>query len=218
MYNSGNNMLGYKRNNSKNLYVWAIESVMQGKWVTFRNIHRKNYCLDDNEKKISVSTNTVLYTLACDYKNENQWFSIEAYKKVDMPKGWFNVVGKTGLCVASRLNNGNLQQEKCKGQDDLLWKAENHKNGLIIKNKTGRAMEAQRKNKGNNMLGYKRNNSKNLYVWAIESVMQGKWVTFRNIHRKNYCLDDNEKKISVSTNTVLYPLACDYKNENQWFS
>merc|ERR1711957_296963 len=32
-----------------------------------------------------------------------------------MPKGWFNVVGKTGLCVASRLNNGNLQQEKCKG-------------------------------------------------------------------------------------------------------
>merc|ERR1711957_1036123 len=115
MYNSGNNMLGYKRNNSKNLYVWAIESVVQGKWVTFRNIHRKNYCLDDNEKKISVSTNTVLYTLACDYKNENQWFSIEAYKKVDMPKGWFNVVGKTGLCVASRLNNGNLQQEKCKG-------------------------------------------------------------------------------------------------------
>ena len=42
MYNSGNSVLGYKRNNNWQIR-WAIESVNHGKYVTFRNIYRKNY-------------------------------------------------------------------------------------------------------------------------------------------------------------------------------
>merc|ERR1712032_1008443 len=57
-------------------------------------------------------------------------------------EGWFNIVSKNGLCVSSRLNNSNLQQEKCGDLDTLLWTIEKTTNGRILRSKTGRQMDA----------------------------------------------------------------------------
>merc|ERR1712166_1066882 len=183
----GARVYGYVKQNV-NRQVWAIESVNNGKHVTFRN-YIQNKCLDD--------------------KSKDQWFLLEAPKKLDLPKGWINIVSHSGLCVASRLKNGDLTQQNCGDRDNLLWKVEEYKNGFVIENATKRVMY----NSGNNMLGYVRNNSWQS-IWSIESVMHGKYITFRNIHRKTYCLDDYGKHVK---NNKFRTFACSNENKNQWF-
>merc|ERR1712037_447670 len=107
---------------------------------TFRNIYRKTYCVDDYGKS---QINHAYRTYICSNKNENQWFSLEAPKQLaKLREGWFNIVSKNGLCVSSRLNNSNLQQEKCGDLDTLLWTIEKTTNGRILRSKTGRQMDA----------------------------------------------------------------------------
>merc|ERR1712160_109946 len=140
---------------------------------------------------------------------KDQWFLVEAPKKLELPKGWINIVSHSGLCVASRLKNGALTQQNCTSRDNLLWKVEEYKNGFVIENKTKRVMY----NSGNSMLGYVRNNRWQS-IWSIESVMHGKYITFRNIHRKTYCLDDYGKHVK---NNKYRTFACSNENKNQWF-
>merc|ERR1711957_96141 len=200
----GARVYGYVKQNV-NRQVWAIESVNNGKHVTFRN-YIQNKCLDDKGK----ADNNKPYEMAkCDGKSKDQWFLLEAPKKLDLPKGWINIVSHSGLCVASRLKNGALTQQNCGDRDNLLWKVEEYKNGFVIENATKRVMY----NSGNNMLGYVRNNSWQS-IWSIESVMHGKYITFRNIHRKTYCLDDYGKHV---INNKYRTLACSSENKNQWF-
>merc|ERR1712032_211031 len=89
-----------------------------------------------------------------------------------------------------------------------------HGNGLIILNRTGRAMDnaARRGNNGNPILGYRRNNTP-AQIWAIESVRHGNHVHFRNIQR-NKCLDDTGRK-GVGQKYHLW--GCSNGNKNQWF-
>merc|ERR1711957_1046722 len=206
MYNSGNGMLGYVRNNSWQS-IWSIESVMHGKYITFRNIHRKTYCLDDYGKHVK---NNKYRTFACSNENNDQWFLLEAPKKfVSLaPEGYFNIVGKTGLCVAARNNNSNLVQVNCGNVEDLLWTTEKLEDGLKITNKTKRQMDAM----GTRVYGYVKQNV-NRQVWSIESVNNGKHVTFRN-YKKNKCLDDTGK---ADNNKPYRMWKCDNENKDQWF-
>merc|ERR1711957_952589 len=194
---------GYVKQNTPR-QIWAIDSVNNGKHVTFRNVSTKK-CLEAVEAK----NNGHYKIVTCDAYSEDQWFSLEAPKKLALPEGWFNIVGHSGLCVAARLQNGNLSQQNCGDRDNLLWKAEEYKNGYVILNKTGRVMY----NSGNSMLGYTRNNSWQT-IWSIESVMHGKYITFRNIYRKTYCLDDTGKH---KKNLLYRTFACSNENKNQWF-
>merc|ERR1712160_37094 len=200
----GTRVYGYVKQNV-NRQVWAIESVNNGKHVTFRN-YKQNKCLDDTGK---ADNNKPYRMWKCDNENKDQWFLLEAPKKLDLPKGWINIVSHSGLCVASRLKNGALTQQKCTSRDNLLWKVEEYKNGFVIENKTKRVMY----NSGNSMLGYVRNNRWQS-IWSIESVMHGKYITFRNIHRKTYCLDDYGKH---AINLKYRTFACSNENKNQWF-
>jgi hypothetical protein len=130
------------------------------------------------------------------------------------PKGWFNIVGKTGLCVSARNNNGKLTQQTCGTGNDLLWTAQNFKNGLIIKNKTGRVMDnaGQRPNNGNPTLGYAYNGTP-AQIWVIESVRNGDHVHFRNLQR-NKCFDDTGR---AAINRTYHIWDCSNGNRNQWF-
>merc|ERR1712160_174663 len=268
-YNSGNSMLGYVRNNRWQS-IWSIESVGHEKYITFRNIYRKTYCLDDygkhainlkyrtfacsNENKnqwfllqtpketqklypegyfniigksgLCVSSreknrnlqqekcgelDTLLCRVwACDNKTEDQWFLLKAPKKAKQlyPNGYFNIIGKTGLCVAARNNNSNLVQVNCGEFEDLLWTTEKLEDGLKITNKTKRQMDAM----GARVYGYVKQNTPR-QVWAIESVNNGKHVTFRN-YKKNKCLDDTGK---ADNNKPYRMWKCDNENKDQWF-
>merc|ERR1712166_706727 len=85
----------------------------------------------------------------------------------------------TGLCVAARNNNSNLVQVNCGNVEDLLWTTEKLEDGLKITNNTKRQMDAM----GARVYGYVKQNV-NRQVWAIESVNNGKHVTFRNYIQK----------------------------------
>merc|ERR1711957_441797 len=84
---------------------------MHGKYITFRNIHRKTYCLDDYGKHV---INNKYRTLACSNENKNQWFLLKSPKQKEKlyPEGYFNIIGKSGLCVSSREKNRNLSHNK----------------------------------------------------------------------------------------------------------
>merc|ERR1711957_629503 len=206
MYNSGNSMLGYTRNNAVGS-IWSIESVMHGKYITFRIINRKTYCLDDTGKH---KKNLLYRTFACSNENKNQWFLLETPKKTQRlyPEGYFNIIGKSGLCVSSRINNSNLQQEKCGELDTLLWTVKRNGDGLYIINKTSRAMDAS----GATVRGYAKSKTTR-QIWAIESVNNGKYVHIRNFVQ-NKCLDDKGKS---GINNLYRVWICDLKNQDQWF-
>merc|ERR1711957_569500 len=206
MYNSGNGMLGYVRNNSWQS-IWSIESVMHGKYITFRNIHRKTYCLDDYGKHVK---NNKYRTFACSNENKNQWFLLQTPEQTQKlyPEGYFNIIGKSGLCVSSRLKNSNLQQEKCGELDTLLWTVEKNGDGLILINKTKRVMD----NSGATVRGYIKQKTTR-QIWAIESVNNGKYVHIRNF-KQNKCLDNKGKS---GINLLYRVWACDNKTEDQWF-
>merc|ERR1712195_324433 len=112
----------------------------------------------------------------------------EQIKQSNIPTGWFNIVGKTGLCVAARNNNGILVPANCGNVEDLLWKTDKSGNGLKITNKTKRQMDSM----GSRMLGYVKQNTPR-QIWAIDTVNNGKYVTFRNVSTKK-CLEANEAK------------------------
>merc|ERR1712166_170945 len=157
--------------------IWDIESVNNGKYVHIRNLVQ-NKCLD-NKGKSGIN---LLYRLwACDNKTEDQWFLLEAPKKAKQlyPNGYFNIIGKTGLCVAARNNNSNLVQVNCGEFEDLLWKTEKLEDGLKITNKTKRQMDAM----GTRVYGYVKQNTPR-QVWSIESVNNGKHVTFKKKKKK----------------------------------
>jgi len=211
---NGNPILGYQQNNTP-AQIWAIESVHNGDHVHFRNLQR-NKCLDDTGRK---GVNQKYHLWSCSNGNKNQWFRLAAWKATPVlgrvyPAGWWNIVGPTGLCVSAKHNNGRLVQDNCGNRSDLLWTAQRHGNGLIILNRTGRAMDnsARRGNNGNPILGYRRNNTP-AQIWAIESVRHGNHVHFRNIQR-NKCLDDTGRK-AVGQRYHLW--SCSNGNKNQWF-
>merc|ERR1711957_533921 len=203
---SRNNMLGYVRNNRWQS-IWSIESVMHGKYITFRNIHRKTYCLDDYGKHVK---NNKYRTFACSNENKNQWFLLKSPKQKEKlyPEGYFNIIGKSGLCVSSREKNRNLQQEKCGELDTLLWTVEKNGDGLYLLNKTKRVMD----NSGATVRGYIKQKTTR-QVWGIESVNNGKYVHIRNF-AQNKCLDNKGKS---GINNIYRVWACDNKTEDQWF-
>merc|ERR1712222_151721 len=202
----GARILGYTEQNTPR-QKGAIESLGNGRYH-FRN-YVQNKCVDDYGKN---DVNKPFRMLSCDVKDNNQSFSFAPPKKIDLPKGWINIVGHSGLCMSSRLVNGNLQQQKCGDRESLLWKIERAEkgDGYVLRNKSDRVMY----NSGNSVLGYRRNNSWQIR-WAIESVNHGKYITFRNIYRKTYCVDDYGK---AQINHAYRTYICSNKNENQWFS
>merc|ERR1712032_963695 len=135
---SGSYVRGYSKQKTPR-QVWAVEQVGVGKFVHFRNFVQ-NKCLDNHGKN---KINGLFRMWKCDDKNEHQWYLMQAPKKLaKLREGWFNIVSKNGLCVSSRLNNSNLQQEKCGDLDTLLWTIEKTTNGRILRSKTGRQMDA----------------------------------------------------------------------------
>merc|ERR1711957_956349 len=130
------------------------------------------------------------------------------------PKGWFNIVGTTGLCVSAKNNKGRLVQQTCGDSDDLLWSTEPQGDGIVIKNKTGRVIDNADQNtyNGNQILGNTRNNSP-AQIWAVESVGHGDHVHFRNLQR-NKCIDDTGRHAVGSVYRLWY---CNNDNKNQWF-
>ena len=207
---NGNHILGYQRNNSK-AQIWKIEAIKEN-YVQFSNIDTKK-CLDDYGKREIGQ----FYQLNdCAKVNENQWFRllVPSKKKKLYPDGWFNIIGKTGFCVAATNKNGALTQQNCGSEDVFSWKAENHKNGLVILCKNGLVMDNfENKNaNGNKTIGYQRNNS-SAQVWLIYSVQNEKYVTFRNPHT-NRCLDDTG---AAAVGKGYHIWECSNTNRNQWF-
>jgi hypothetical protein len=140
--------------------------------------------------------------------------TLRSETKVNIPSGWFNIVGKTGLCVSARNNNGKLTQQTCGTGDDLLWTTERNKNGLIIRNKTGRVMDNyyNKQHNGNPVIGYSINFTA-AQIWVIESVKNGDHVHFRNLFT-NRCFDDTGK---AGINHTYHIWDCSNGNKNQWF-
>merc|ERR1712222_192600 len=129
----------------------------------------KNYCVDNYGK---TKINQIYRTYICSNKNENQWFSFETPKKTHYPapnQGWFNIIGREGLCIAARNNNGYVIQANCGYTDDLLWTTERLADGIRIVNKTKRQMDAM----GANVYGYVKQNVQR-QIWDIKSVGNGK--------------------------------------------
>merc|ERR1712032_980060 len=206
MYNSGNSIYGYRPNKSWQTN-WKIESVGNGKFI-FRNVHRKNYCVDNYGK---AKINQIYRTYICKNKNENQSFSFETPKKTHYPapeKGWFNIIAKSGLCLAARNNNGNVIQANCGDTDDLLWTFIREADGIRISNKTKRQMDAM----GGSVYGYLKQNVQR-QIWDITSLGNGK-LQFRNYIR-NTCIDDYGKN---DVNGKLRMFKCDKNGKDQEFS
>merc|ERR1711957_149914 len=205
MDNSGNSVRGYIKQKTTR-QIWAIESVNNGKYVHIRNF-AKNKCLDDAGKS---GINNIYRIWTCDNKNDDQWFLLKAPKKAKQlyPNGYFNIIGKTGLCVAARNNNSNLVQVNCGEFEDLLWTTEKLEDGLKITNKTKRQMDAM----GARVYGYVKQKTTR-QIWAIESVKNGKYVHIRNF-KQNKCLDNKGKS---GINLLYRVWACDNKTEDQWF-
>ena len=130
------------------------------------------------------------------------------------PDGFFNIIGKTGLCVSANRINGALTQRNCGSSDDLLWKAENQLNGLVILCKNGMVFDnsGQQNINGNPTLGYSRNFGPN-QVWVIESVQNGNHVHFRN-PQTNRCFDDTGV---AGVGRTYHIWDCRNENRNQWF-
>merc|ERR1712032_169977 len=124
------------------------------------------------------------------------------------------IVGPTGLCVSARNRNGRLVQQNCNQGSDMMWTAQRHGSGYIVRSRNGRVIDnsARRGNNGNPILGYRRNNTP-AQIWAIESVHHGNHVHFRNLQR-NKCLDDTGRK-GVGQKYHLW--SCSNGNRNQWF-
>ena len=156
-----------------------------------------------------ISTNSISYK-----KPYDSLLEMKEKNNIPIPEGFFNIVGKTGLCVSAKNPNGRLVQQKCGDSDDLLWQTEKYSNGLIIKNKTGRVMDnrGQGRRDGNPTLGYSRNNTP-AQVWVIESVHNGNHVHIRNLQR-NKCFDDTGRNV-VGQGYHIW--SCSNGNKNQWF-
>jgi hypothetical protein len=151
-----------------------------------------------------ISTNSLTSEDTLETLNETQ---------VTVPSGWFNIVGKTGLCVSARNYKGKLTQQTCGFGDDLLWTTEKCKNGLIIKNKTGRVMDNHREkgNNGNPTYSWSKNENPS-QIWKIEKVRYG-YVHFINL-QNGKCFDDAE---IVGINRTYQIWSCIKGNRNQWF-
>jgi len=211
---NGNPVIGYPRNNTP-AQIWAIESVRHGNHVHFRNLQR-NKCLDDTGV---ARVNRHYHIWSCSNGNRNQWFRLAVYRRPARPtrlypNGWFNIVGKTGLCVSARHNRGNLTQQRCGTGADLQWRVIRYRNGLILQARNGRIMDnrGQGARNGNPVIGYPRNNTP-AQIWAIESVRHGNHVHFRNLQR-NKCLDDTGV---ARVNRHYHIWSCSNGNRNQWF-
>ena len=138
-----------------------------------------------------------------------------AEKKYTVPKGWFTIVGITGLCVSTGKKNGRLVQKYCgnKSDEGLLWKSVPYLKGHIIINKSGSVMhnKGEGKKNGNPVLGYKRNNSP-AQIWDIKAVHH-EHFHFRNL-QVNKCLDDSGNR----KNGRFYSMRdCGTLNKQQWF-
>merc|ERR1711957_809436 len=209
---NSNQILGNTRNNSP-AQIWAVESVGHGDHVHFRNLQRKK-CIDDTGRH---TVGSVYHLWDCNNENKNQWFKPAAPKKEVMnqtPKGWFNIVGTTGLCVSAKNNKERLVQQTCGDSDDLLWSTKPQGDGIVVINKTGRVIDNAEQNayNGNQILGNTRNNSP-AQIWAVESVGHGDHVHFRNLQR-NKCIDDTGRHAVGSVYRLWY---CNNDNKNQWF-
>merc|ERR1712032_134501 len=201
---SGSYVRGYSKQKTPR-QVWAVEQVGVGRFVHFRNFVQ-NKCLDNYGKN---KINGLFRMWKCDDKNEHQWYLMQAPKKLQrFPEGWFNIIGKTGLCMAARNNNGNVIQANCGDTDDLLWTTEREGDGIRIVNKTKRQMDAM----GARILGYTKQNTPR-QKWAIESLGNGRYH-FRN-YVQNKCVDDYGKN---DVNKPFRMLSCDVKDNNQSFA
>merc|ERR1712004_702267 len=129
------------------------------------------------------------------------------------PNGWFNIVGKTGLCVSARNNNGRLVQERCSNNANVTWRADRFRNGYMVRARNGRVMDnaGQGNRNGNPVLGYRRNNTP-AQIWAIYR-NHGHHVAFKNIQR-NRCLDDTGR---AHPGQGYHIWSCNNGNRNQWF-
>ena len=130
-----------------------------------------------------------------------------------MPFGYWNIIGPTGLCISSRNNNGRLVQQNCSNAADMMWTAQKHGSGYVIRAKNGRVIDNSRqgKNNGNGILGYSLNYTP-AQIWAIE-IVNGNHVHFRNLQR-NKCLDDTANH---NVNEKYHLWDCSNGNQNQWF-
>jgi hypothetical protein len=138
-------------------------------------------------------------------------------KKLFQPEGYFNIVGKTGLCVSAvpAVNhNGRLTQRNCGNDDHLVWSAQKQNNGLVIQSKNGMVMDnisSQNRN-GNLIIGSTRHNGQN-QIWVIESVQNANHYHFRN-PQTNRCLDDTGL---AKLGNIYHIWDCSNGNRNQWF-
>jgi len=197
---------------------WIQPHSINHSLIHFRN-PSTNKCLTGTGVK-KVGQNFHLWD--CDNKNNSQRFLImEAF---GAPKGWFNILGYTGLCVSAK-NRGLLFQEKCGKSEDLLWNIyERKKGGIIVKSKSGLQMDnaGQISKNGNPILSWSRNNGKN-QRWAIEYIETSEYFQFalffnslfhfRNPHTGK-CVNEQGEKDGKG-----YDLwECSRENKNQSFS
>jgi hypothetical protein len=129
-----------------------------------------------------------------------------------IPNGWFNIVGKTGLCASAKNKGDRVNQQRCDCSEELMWKAELHNGSYVFINKNGYTLDnyAQNKNNGNKTISYPRNNS-GAQLWKVEKVNDANLLKNTG---SNKCFDDTGK---AEVGQGYHIWDCNKSNQNQWF-
>jgi hypothetical protein len=229
--------------------LWAVEPANDGYSVQIRHM-KINKCLSNDGRvvrKVKAYKNDYYNLDKCDFNNKHRVFKLvdpnapkltaPLYKVVEksslvapkkmvahIPKGWFNIVGKSGLCLSAKFNHNNVLQEKCGDYDMLLWRAVKGKNGYILITKDGNNNRLLHSNLNFIVEEVYSKKDKNPATYAIESVQSGNYVHLRDVldepqQGKDRCLEDTgfNQKTPAGINLEYRMRICRDYNPHQWF-
>lgn len=127
---------------------------------------------------------------------------------------YINIKGPGGLCVSGKNNNGDLVQENCSSNSDVMWNMIYDGENVFVQNQSGRVMDnsGSKNSNGNKILAWSLHSGNN-QKWVIEFVGNGNNVHFRN-PQTNKCLDNTGE---IKKGKYYHIWDCSNSNKNQWF-
>lgn len=114
---------------------------------------------------------------------------------VKVPKGWFNIISKNGLCVEANEIDGQLTQEQCNTSDDQLWKQEKTATGYLYITRSGKVMANQDnlKKNGNPVNGSEIFDDES-QIWDYQTIKNTNAVYLRFLNKKaNMCFESTDE-------------------------
>ena len=124
----------------------------------------------------------------------------------------FNIVGKSGYCVAAANGRSRLTQHSCINANNVLWSKIWQSGKWILRCNNGYVMDLKGYgNNGDPIQAWTRNNSVN-QLWSIRDVGHGQGLLVNA--RNGKCLDDTGRK---GYGQFYHLWTCSRTNKNQIF-